>query len=181
MHAAVSCFTTSAERRTLRVPCHTQPQLRAEATSQGHLQMDPRLKQSCWFPTYLSLSETMYRSYNHCLEPLPNVPEQEEAETKSDHPSHPTCWVASAPWFYFQDCGRTERSARRYIPGETLLLRGRRPHLIQCLLQIIGEAAEEYYARWRGGGTSSHLNNQFSRACFDGDIFSSNLFVLMHW
>ena len=30
MHAVVSCFATFADRRSLRVPCHTQP--RAEAT-----------------------------------------------------------------------------------------------------------------------------------------------------
>ena len=45
--------------------------------------------------------------------------------------------------FIFQDYCRAERSARRYILGETLLLRGRRPHLIQYILGIIGEAAEE--------------------------------------
>ena len=46
MHAVVSCFTNFADKRSLRAPCHTQP--RAEAT-RGCLQMDPRLKQSCWF------------------------------------------------------------------------------------------------------------------------------------
>ena len=48
-------------------------------------------------------------------------------------------------YFIFQDYCRAERSAWRYIPGETLLLRGRRPHLIQYLLWMIGEAVEEYY------------------------------------
>ena len=49
--------------------------------------------------------------------------------------------------FVFQDDCRAELSALRYILGETLLLRGRRPHLIQHLLKMIGEAAEEYYSK----------------------------------
>ena len=42
--------------------------------------------------------------------------------------------VTSAPWFCFEDYCRAERSARRYITVEALLLCGRRPRLIHYLL-----------------------------------------------
>ena len=47
-------------------------------------------------PAYLNVSEAQYRSHNHCIQPPPNGQKQEEAETISDHPRHPACWVASA-------------------------------------------------------------------------------------
>ena len=62
-------------------------------------------------------------------------------------------------FIFFQDYCRAGRSARRYIPGEALLLRGRRPHLVQYLLSMIGEAAEEYYRKNGAKNTNNNTNN----------------------
>ena len=91
--------------------------------------MDPRLEQSDLVSNIFELAwdnVTKPQSTIAFREPLPNGQEQEEAETNSDHPtrSHPTCWVASASWFYFQDCCRAQRSARRYVPGRDPLASG---------------------------------------------------------
>ena len=94
-----------------------------------------------WFNLTLTLTLT-HNWYQATVEAPPNdIIEVKLLEMPNNAPCFVLfCFVLFC--FIFQDYCRAERSARRYILGETLLLRGRRPHLIQYILGIIGEAAE---------------------------------------